>query len=182
MVNMTVRAFLRQPRRPVMFQPVYVGYEKLIEGKSYLDELSGQPKRKETLWALLRAGAGILRRRYGKVAVNFGEPIFLTDILEKHSPDWREQNVQPDQKPAWLSAVVDDIAHRILVNINRASDVNPVNLLAVALLSTPKQAMSETDLLYQLGLLKRLLDAVPFSPRTTVTAMTPEQKIGRAHV
>jgi len=178
MVNMTVRAFLRQPRRPVMFQPVYLGYEKLIEGKSYLDELSGQPKSKETLWALLRAGAGILRRRYGKVTVNFGEPIFLTDILEQHAPNWRDQHVEPDQKPAWLSAVVDDIAHRILVNINRASDVNPVNLLAVALLSTPKQAMSETDLLYQLGLLKRLLDAVPFSPRTTLTAMSPEQIIG----
>src|SRR3546814_14500944 len=99
MVNMTVRAFLRQPRRPVMFQPVYVGYEKLIEGKSYLDELSGQPKRKETLWALLRAGAGILRRRYGKVAVNLGEPICLTTFLEKNSPDCREQKVQPDQHP-----------------------------------------------------------------------------------
>jgi glycerol-3-phosphate O-acyltransferase len=27
MVAMTVRAFLRQPTRPVLFQPVYIGYE-----------------------------------------------------------------------------------------------------------------------------------------------------------
>jgi glycerol-3-phosphate O-acyltransferase len=43
MISMT-RAFLRQPRKPVLFQPVYIGYEKLMEGGSYLDELSGRPK------------------------------------------------------------------------------------------------------------------------------------------
>lgn len=46
MIMMTLQAFLRQPRRPVLFQPIYIGYEKLIEGTSYLDELSGEPKRK----------------------------------------------------------------------------------------------------------------------------------------
>ncbi len=44
MISMTLRAFLRQPRKPVLFQPVYIGYEKLMEGGSYLDELSGRPK------------------------------------------------------------------------------------------------------------------------------------------
>jgi glycerol-3-phosphate O-acyltransferase len=32
MLSMTLRAFLRQPQRPVLFQPVYIGYEKLMEG------------------------------------------------------------------------------------------------------------------------------------------------------
>src|SRR5690606_12374062 len=50
---MTVRAYLRQPTRPVLFQPVYIGYEKLMEGRSYLDELSGKPKQKESIWQLL---------------------------------------------------------------------------------------------------------------------------------
>jgi glycerol-3-phosphate O-acyltransferase len=177
MLIMTLRAFLRQPRRPVMFQPIYIGYEKVIEGKSYLDELSGQPKQKETLWALLRAGAGILRRRYGKVTVNFGEPIFLDDVLARHAPQWRELRLQDDQKPTWLSAAVDDLSRQILVNVNRAADVNPVNLLALALLSTPKHAMSEGDLCAQLRLLKQLLDAAPYSPRVTVTPMTPEEII-----
>ncbi|MFN3843885.1 MAG: glycerol-3-phosphate 1-O-acyltransferase PlsB [Rehaibacterium terrae] len=177
MLAMTVRAYLRQPRRPVVFQPVYIGYEKLIEGKSYLDELTGQPKQKETVWALLRAAAGILRQHYGKVAVSFGEPIRLDDILAEHAPDWRAQAIAPEDKPAWLAAAVDDLAHRIQVNINRAADVNPVNLLALVLLSTPKHAMSESDLLAQLALSKRLLAAVPYSDRVTVTALSPEQII-----
>ncbi len=176
MIAMTLKAFLRAPRRPVVFQPVYIGYEKLIEGKSYLDELSGQPKQKETIWALLRAGAEVLREHYGKVAVNFGEPIFLDKVLEQHAPDWREQNAaDPDAKPAWLNDAVEDIAQRIQVNINRAADVNPVNLLALVLLSTPKHAMSEADLLAQLALSKKLLAALPYSDRVTVTSLSPAE-------
>ena len=174
MIVMTIKAFLRAPRRPVVFQPVYIGYEKLIEGKSYLDELSGQPKEKETVWALLRAAAGILRQHYGKVAVSFGEPIKLKDVLDDHVPGGAPTTPQdPDDKPAWLNPAVDDLARRIMVNINRAADVNPVNLLALALLSTPKHAMGEADLLAQLALSKTLLQAVPYSDRVTVTDLEP---------
>ena len=173
MIVMTIKAFLRAPRRPVVFQPVYIGYEKLIEGKSYLDELTGQPKEKETIWALLKAGAGILRQHYGKVAVNFGEPIFLDRVLAEHAPDWKQRNADPDDKPTWINGAVEDIAQKIQVNINRAADVNPVNLLALALLATPKHAMSEADLLAQLALSKKLLAALPYSDRVTVTELDP---------
>ena len=73
MIAMTVRAFLRQPTRPVLFQPVYIGYEKLMEGNSYLDELTGKPKEKESIWALLWGIPKVLRQNYGQVVVNFGE-------------------------------------------------------------------------------------------------------------
>jgi glycerol-3-phosphate O-acyltransferase len=157
----------------VVFQPVYIGYERLIEGDSYLDELTGRPKKKETIWALFRGIAEILRSHYGKVAVSFGEPVFLDTVLARHMPAERPEN--EGDKPAWLAPVVDELAHDIQVAINRAADVNPVNLLAIALLSTPKYAMSETDLLAQLALSKKLLAALPYSPRTTVTALTPEE-------
>ena len=174
MLLMTVRAFLRQPRRPVMFQPVYIGYERLIEGKSYLDELTGRPKQKETVWALLRAAAGILRRNYGRVSVSFGEPVLLEEVLDLHAPQWRQESRQ-EGRPEWISATVDTLAERIQVNINRAADVNPINLLAVALLSTPKFAMSERDLLIQLDVLKALLLGAPYSERITVTGLEPAQ-------
>ena len=173
MLGMTVRGFLRQPRRPVVFQPVYIGYEKLMEGDSYLDELIGRPKRKETVWALLRSVPRVLRKRYGKVALSFGEPILLEDILQQHAPEWREQVIGENERPKWLSQATDDLAERIQININRAADVNPVNLLALSILSTPKHAMSEADLLDQLALDKRLLAAVPYSDRVTVTALEP---------
>jgi glycerol-3-phosphate O-acyltransferase len=175
MLAMTVRAFLRAPRRPVVFQPVYIGYEKLIEGESYLDELTGQAKKKESIWGLIGGVAEILRSHYGKVTVNFGEPVLLDEALAHVDPNWRAS--AGEEKPAWLAPVVDELAQRIQVNINRAADANPINLLAVALLATPKHAMSESDLLAQLALSKKLLAALPYGPRMTVTEMTPAEMI-----
>ncbi len=169
---MTVRAFLRAPRRPVLFQPVYIGYEKLMEGKSYIGELSGKPKEKESLFGLLR-GLKVLRQHYGHVALNFGEPIELNPLLDAASADWRSTSTDPDAKPEWLRGMVDDLAERINININRAADVNPINLLALALLATPKHAMAESDLLAQLELDKALLEELPYSDRVTLTPMNP---------
>ena len=175
MIVMTVRGFLRQPTRPVLFQPVYIGYEKLMEGNSYLDELSGKPKEKESIWQLLWGIPKVLRSNYGQVVVNFGEPIKLGDMLAEHAPQWDGKPLEEDDKPQWLSDTVDALAQRIQVNVNRAADVNPINLLALALLSTPKHAMGEADLLAQIALSKTLLAELPYSDRVTVTPHTPQE-------
>jgi glycerol-3-phosphate O-acyltransferase len=74
MLSMTVRSFLRDPARPVVFLPVYFGYERIVEGSTYIGELSGKPKEKESVFGLVRT-LGKLRERFGKVHVNLGEPI-----------------------------------------------------------------------------------------------------------
>ncbi|MCD9048057.1 glycerol-3-phosphate 1-O-acyltransferase PlsB [Luteimonas sp. MHLX1A] len=175
MVSMTVRAYLRQPTRPVLFQPVYIGYEKLMEGTSYLDELTGKPKQKESIWQLLWGIPKVLRQNYGQVVVNFGEAIPLQRLLAEHASDWDGRPLSDDERPEWLSRMVDATAERIQVHINRAADVNPINFLALALLSTPKHAMSESDLLAQIALSKTTLTDVPYSDLVTVTPHTPAE-------
>ena len=174
LLSMTVRAFLRAPRRQVLFQPVYIGYEKLMEGKSYIGELSGKPKERESWWNLLRGVRKVLRQHYGHVALNFGEPIELNPLLDAVSPGWRATTGDPDTKPEWLGGLVDTLAENIQININRAVDVNPINLLALAILSTPKHAMAEADLLTQLELVKALLTTLPYGDRVTITALAPD--------
>ena len=46
MLSMTVRSYLRDPKRPVVFMPVYFGYERIVEGRTYIGELSGAPEGK----------------------------------------------------------------------------------------------------------------------------------------
>ena len=177
MISMTVRAFLRQPKKPVLFQPVYIGYEKLLEGNSYLDELSGRPKEKESIWALLWSIPKVLRQNYGQVVVNFGEAIPLSEVLAKHAPEWNGEALGEEDKPAWLSDTIDALADQINVRINAAADVNPINLLALALLSTPKHAMGEADLIAQIDLCKTLLAEMPYSDRVTISPHSPERII-----
>ncbi|MEP6938770.1 MAG: glycerol-3-phosphate 1-O-acyltransferase PlsB [Rudaea sp.] len=176
LLSMTLRSFLRESHRPVVFQPVYIGYEKIMEAESYIGELSGKAKEKESLLGLFRA-FGKLRENYGKVAVNFGEPIFLSPLLDGVDANWREATGDPDAKPAWLKGAVDTLAERIVANINGAADVNPINLLALALLSTPKHAMTEIDLLTQLDLQRALLTALPYSTRFTMTDLSAAEII-----
>ncbi len=176
MLSITVRAFLRSQNRPILFQPVYIGYERLAEGNAYISELSGQQKKPESL-SDLRNLVNILRKNYGEVTVSFGEPVRLNQLLEQHDPDWAQRPYDVDSKPPWLSGLVDDLAGQIMVNINRSSHVNPINLLSIALLASRKQALDEGDLGRLLGLLKGLVGGLQYSDRVTVTAMPPEQII-----
>ena len=174
MLSMTVRSFLRESRRPVVFQPVYIGYEKIMEGDAYIGELSGKPKQKESVLGLLRS-LGALRQHYGRVALSFGEPIFLGALLDEVAPDWQTATADPEAKPEWLNPVIDALAERIQEHINRAAHVNPINLLAVALLATPKHAMAEADLVAQLELCKALLTGLVYSDRITMTELAPAE-------
>ncbi len=176
MLSITVRAFLRDRKRPLMFQPVYIGYERLAEGDSYISELSGAQKKPESL-SDFKNVINILRKNYGQVQVSFGEPIHLNPVLEAICPDWQEQVASDNEKPLWLPQVVDTLAEQIIVNINRAAHVNPINLLASALLATRKQALDERDLETMIGVYQRLIKMTAYSDRISMTELTPGQVI-----
>lgn len=176
LLSMSVRSYLSNPQRPVVFQPVYIGYEKVIEGKSYLGELSGRAKKKESIWGLLKTFR-VLKEKFGAVAVNFGEPIELNELLARHEPNWRAEGFNTEARPGWYPGVIDELSDQILININRAADVNPIALLATALLGTPKHAMGEADLIRTLELTKNLLSTIRYSDRITITTKTPEEII-----
>lgn len=170
MLSMTVRSFLRDPARPVVFLPVYFGYERLVEGRTYIGELSGRAKEKESVLGLLRSWR-VLRERFGKVYVNLGEPIALSGILDRYDRTWRAQRFEDDARTPWLGAAVDALADSIMKNINAAAAVTPVNLIAMTLLAMPRQALPEADLVRQLELYRALLRACPYSERVTLTAL-----------
>ncbi len=177
MLSITIRSFMKQPLRPVMFVPVYLGYERIMEVDSYMGELAGRSKEKESIWGFLRS-LRRLRENFGRVSVNFGEPIPLGPLLEKHQPDWRESAAQ-SERPTVASALVDTLADDILRNINSAATMNPVNLLALVFLATPRQVLVAGDLKRQLVLIQSLLARAPYGPRVSVTRDDPEAIIAK---
>ncbi|TLY59489.1 MAG: glycerol-3-phosphate 1-O-acyltransferase PlsB, partial [Gammaproteobacteria bacterium] len=152
MLSMTVRTFLRDPLRPVVFLPVYFGYERILEGATYIGELSGKPKEKESV-------AGL------------GEPIALAELLDRYDSEWRTQPVDDDTRIAWIGRAVDELAASIMRNINAAAAVTPVNLVAITLLATPRLALPESDLLRQIDLYRALLRDCLYAERVTVTEL-----------
>lgn len=140
MLSMTIRSYQKQSTLPIVFVPVYIGYEKILEGTTYLGELQGNAKKKESLLGLLGIW-GTLRSDFGEVTVNFGEPIFLTEFLNQHLPDWQHE---PDYER--FSAACSRLAIEVATRISSAAVINPMHLVATILLAAPKQALEVNQL------------------------------------
>ncbi|WP_019340318.1 glycerol-3-phosphate 1-O-acyltransferase PlsB, partial [Stutzerimonas stutzeri] len=167
MLAITLRSYLRSPRLPILFVPVYIGYERVLEGRTYLGELRGAQKKKESIFDIFKV-IGALKQHFGQVWVNFGEPLRLNEFLDGEQPGWRQQNLAPVYRPEWLSETTNRLATRIAQRLNEAAAVNPVNLVALAMLSTSRQALDRRSLARILDLYQNLLRAVPYSPHTTL--------------
>ncbi len=144
-LGMTVNSFIREHHRPLVFVPVYIGYEKLIEGKTYVGELAGRPKQRESLLALFKTARQI-KRVFGLVHVNFGRPLPLTDFLDLQHPGWQSIEAARSPVPDWSRQATRRAAAELATRINEAAVLNPVNLIALVLLATPRKTADEQSL------------------------------------
>ncbi len=171
MLAMTIQGHLRGPAKPIVFVPTYIGYERLMEGSTYVGEMQGKPKEAESIFGIVKTLRKI-ERIFGKVHVNFGEPVFLNDILEQNHIA-QNQNQVPSSTE--ISTVVANSANLILENINRAVVINPVSLLSLILLATPKHTLDEEICAKQLDIYRDLATQQPYDERTQVTSLSGKE-------
>ncbi|OOF59520.1 glycerol-3-phosphate 1-O-acyltransferase PlsB [Rodentibacter myodis] len=170
MMSMTLQALQHNQSRPISVVPVYVGYEHVLEVDTYAKELRGAAKEKENAGLVLRVIKKL--RNLGQGFVNFGEPITLSNYLNHHFPDWKEQN--NEEKPQWFNQAVSAISNQVMVNINKAAAVNAMNLVGTALLSSRQRALSREQLLEQLGSYQQMLQYAPYSEDMVIPTDSPE--------
>jgi glycerol-3-phosphate O-acyltransferase len=175
MLAMTVHSQLRYSNKPVVFIPTYIGYERIMEGGTYIGELKGKPKESESLMGLLKVTRKI-ERIFGHVHLSFGTPLHMTDFMEKFDvpteslPAHRTDTPLDDK----ASAMIDNLGVKIMQHINKAAVVNPVSLLSLVLLSAPKAALDEDICREQIALYQRIATLQPYDADTTVTDMAPQ--------
>ncbi|NLK85833.1 MAG: glycerol-3-phosphate 1-O-acyltransferase PlsB [Aeromonadales bacterium] len=171
MVAMTVQSQLRGTKRPIAFIPTYLGYEHVSEVRNYMRELTGESKKKESAVALL----GIFKRfrNYGRGYVTFGQPVIVPKFLSKHVPDWKK-DIDPTgtRRPVWLNDTVNQMAHRIIINLNDSATINGINLCALAIMNTPDHAMSTGQLQKCIDMYLKLLHVDPKRRPSIPTATT----------
>lgn len=178
MVSMTIRGFLKYRKKPVAFIPVYIGYEKLLETKAYQAELSGEDKKSETFINSVRSILSI-RGNFGKVAANFGSPIFLDEVLYQEQPSWQDDAYDDAERPDWVRSSVGSISGLIASRINQAATVNAVTLISTVLLATPKQSMDESELLKMIAMYRDIIASTAYSDRLVVTEESGPEQIAR---
>ncbi len=176
MLAMTVQGMVKGINRPVSIVPVYIGYENVMEVKSYLSELKGSVKKKESNWQVFSAIRKL--KNYGHGYVNFGEPVSLSQFMDSRVPDWREHRSEAqDKKPAWLTPVVNELANNVMTRINRAAAINGMALSSLCILSSKTQTLSEDELRQALHDFLTLLREAPFSDDATVPDSTADEML-----
>jgi glycerol-3-phosphate O-acyltransferase len=176
MLSMTIRSFQRDPSKPICFMPVYFGYEKIIEDTTYLAELSGASKKDESILDIIRVLRS-LKNQFGKVTVNFGEPLHLGEFLDQHLPQWQQPQ---GAKAADFATACGQLATHLARDINAAVAINPVNLVATVLLSTPRQTIEEDRLLSHITTLTRVARDMAFSQHLSITDLSAAEIIKEA--
>ncbi|BCU64799.1 glycerol-3-phosphate O-acyltransferase [Acinetobacter bouvetii DSM 14964 = CIP 107468] len=174
MLAMTIQSHLRGDNKPIVFIPTYFGYEKLLEGSTYIKELGGQKKQAESLFGLLKSIQKI-EKVFGKVHVNFGEPVYLDDLLQQnHAP---EHVALEEELPDTVKSAVNAVAEDILENINKAVVINPVSLISLVLLNAPMHTLAERDVLLRLEQFRNYLKQNRYDERMQITELSNQEII-----
>ena len=120
--------------------PVYIGYDRVIEEKSYLKELSGETKTPENTAEIIKSSK-VLSKKYGRVYVNIGEPIIMKSYLEAQEKPIEQMAMDERQ------SLYRKIGYEIVLEINKVSVVTPFSLVAAVILSHDRRGISYNDLL-----------------------------------
>lgn len=179
MLAMTIQSLLRGIDRPLTLVPVYLGYEHVMEVGTYHKELSGNQKKGESIFGVIKAIRNL--RNYGKGYVNFGEPININQFLNKQVPDWK-QVIDPidPQKPKWLSPSVNLLAQQVMTSINQCAALNGVALVSLILHATENKALTKAELISQLDFFIALQRSAPYHVELTIPNETGAELL--AHV
>lgn len=137
-------------RRDLVFIPVGLNYDRVLEDRSQLLKLHPQAPRPGRLRGLAITAGFFLRNlgqilsgdwhRFGYACVNFGAPFSVRAYAREHGLHF------PALDEAQRRAEVGTIAARLMEAIGRVIPVLPVSLVASILAREPSHALSELEL------------------------------------
>ena len=132
-----VDAYLRGKADDLHLIPVSIAYDQIQDVADYAAEQRGAPKEKESFGWFLRL-IRRLRRRYGVIHFNFGEPLSLAKALGRPDP---EATPDPDEGSLAVQKLAFEVCHRI----NRVTPVTENSLLTLAMLGSGFRALSVAE-------------------------------------
>lgn len=136
LLRVFVDAYREGIRRDILFVPVSIAYESVIEDKVFGDENTGQKKEKESLLALFKARK-VFAKKYGEVQISFGEPYSLRDALGGAGNEPTEKEVR---------VATQKLADELTIQIRDQGSVSLSGLAYTALMTAPKYGLTRAAL------------------------------------
>lgn len=152
MFTWQVEAVLEGARNDLLFIPVSIDYEKVVESGSYSRELAGGEKKPEDLKALLSTPK-VLASRYGRIHLTFDEPLSLVELMKSRGLT-ADESITEDQKRGLVRA----LGNRVMYGISKVSTVTPHALVSAALLAHRRRGMTSRELMARISILRRICE------------------------
>jgi glycerol-3-phosphate O-acyltransferase len=138
-----VDAYRRGRAEDVVLIPVSIAYDQISDVQDYAAEQQGAAKRRESLgWFL--GWTRRMRRRYGAIHIDFGEPLSLAKALGPPDP---EAEPDPDER----SLALQKLAFEVCVRINGVTPITPTSLVTLALLGAGSEAQTVPGVMQRLS-------------------------------
>ncbi|UCF56351.1 MAG: hypothetical protein JSW15_09735, partial [Deltaproteobacteria bacterium] len=116
----------------LIFVPISIIYDRIIEEKSYLKEIGGDLKEQENLKQLITARR-FLKKRYGKIYIRFNQPFSLSQYFSDRAQPEKDSDLK--------------LAYHLIQSINAVSLVTPLSLVATAILANHRRGFHVSELL-----------------------------------
>ncbi len=150
LLDYMLRSFDPSLERDLVFIPVGVNYDRVLEDRTLLVGLDPKATRKSTLGALKTALSFILHNvwlmmrrrwhRFGYAIVNFGTPVSMKEYAKKHKVDFRSLNKEKRIKK------VQAFASQLMEKVSKVIPVAPVPLIASVFAENPKKNFSDLEI------------------------------------
>jgi glycerol-3-phosphate O-acyltransferase len=140
LLSILLNAYKNGACEDMIIVPIYIGYDRVLEEKSYLNEIEGGQKEPENLRGVIQARK-FLKKRYGKIYIEFNEPILMNELLTKFGTPLAEM------KPKDQNALCRNLGYRVINAINRAAVVTAYGLVASAILNCSRDKFSYNQMM-----------------------------------
>ncbi|HNX24207.1 MAG TPA: 1-acyl-sn-glycerol-3-phosphate acyltransferase [Spirochaetota bacterium] len=126
MLKYLIEAIDEGYNKDLVFAPLTVNYDRILEENSYLKELKGKEKTTESTSGFIKSRK-LIQRKYGSVYMGFNEPFTLSEVREKFL---KEKNVSD------IDDFTEELGYYIVKKINDTVIVTPFAITTAALLNT----------------------------------------------
>ncbi len=142
LLSMLINAHRKKVCEDLLFAPVFVGYDRVLEEDAYLNEIEGGKKNPENLSQLIRARK-FLKTKYGKVYIKFGKPISLNTYLDSKNLNTSVMDKNQHKK------LCKSIGYKLINSINSISIVTAHGIVAGGILNCPNNRFNKKELMFR---------------------------------
>ncbi|MCL2155091.1 MAG: 1-acyl-sn-glycerol-3-phosphate acyltransferase, partial [Leptospirales bacterium] len=122
--------------KDLVFVPLTVNYDRILEENSYLKELKGKEKSKESTTQFIKSRK-LIQKKYGYVYMGFTDSFTLSEIREKFLKEKNTTNID---------LLTEELGYYIVRRINEAVVVTPFAIITASLLNTTARGFTRESI------------------------------------